>query len=101
AVGREAPFVLRVGRHVRGVPQVVRIAIDAVGRACLEQQDRAGWIFAQPAGQGAARWASSHDDYIDVTGVTVADVGHGSRSPRVDNSRPDPGERAGDASSPD
>jgi hypothetical protein len=31
------------------VPQVVWIAIDAVGRADLKQQDRAGWIFAETA----------------------------------------------------
>jgi hypothetical protein len=31
------------------VPQVVWIAIDAVGRAGLKQQDRAGWIFAETA----------------------------------------------------
>ena len=45
--GGVAPFVLGVARHVRGVQQVVWIAINAVGRACLEQQDRASWIFAQ------------------------------------------------------
>ena len=65
--GGEAPLVLGVGRHVRGVPQVVRIAIDAVGRARLEQQDRAGRIFAQTAGEDGARRASSHDDYIGAT----------------------------------
>jgi hypothetical protein len=40
---------------MRGVPQVVWIAIDAVGRACLKEQDRAGWIFAQAASEDAAR----------------------------------------------
>jgi len=59
---------------MRGVPEVVRIAIDAVGRACLEQQDRAGWIFAQTAGKNAARRASSHDEHIGATGPTVARV---------------------------
>jgi hypothetical protein len=53
--GGEAPFVLGAGWHVRGVPQVVRIAIDAIGPACLKQQDRAGWILAQTASQDAAR----------------------------------------------
>jgi hypothetical protein len=71
--------VLGIARHVRGVQQVVWIAIDAVGSACLEQQDGAGWIFAETAGEDAARRASSNDDYI---GATVAAIGHGSRSPR-------------------
>ena len=62
--GREAPVVLRVARHVRGVPEVVRIAVHAVGRACLEQQHRAGRIFAETAGEDGARRASSHDDYV-------------------------------------
>ena len=53
--GREAPLVLGVARHVRGVSEVVGIAIDAVGRACLEQQDRAGRIFAQATSQDPAR----------------------------------------------
>jgi hypothetical protein len=38
-----------------GVEQVVWITVDAVGRACLEQQDRAGWVFAEAAGEDAAR----------------------------------------------
>jgi len=33
--GGVTPFVLGVGRHVCGVPQVVWIAIDAIGPACL------------------------------------------------------------------
>jgi hypothetical protein len=33
----EAPFVLGLGRHVRGVQQIVWITADAVGGACLEQ----------------------------------------------------------------
>ena len=41
----------------------------------------------------------------EVSGVhksaTVADIGHGLRSPRVDNLQPDRRQRAGDASSPD
>jgi hypothetical protein len=47
--------VLGVARHVRGVQQVVWIAIDAVGRACLKQQDRASWIFAETTSKDAAR----------------------------------------------
>jgi hypothetical protein len=53
--GGEAPLVLGVGRNVRGVPQVVWIAVDAVGRARLEKQHRAGWIFAEPASEDAVR----------------------------------------------
>ena len=43
---------------MRGVPQVVWIAIDAVGRACLEQQDRPGRLFAETAGKHGAGRAS-------------------------------------------
>jgi hypothetical protein len=53
--GGEAPIVLGVARHVRGVPQVVRIAIDTVCRARLKKQDRAGWIFAETASEHGAR----------------------------------------------
>jgi hypothetical protein len=47
--------MLRIARHMRGVPQVFGIAIHAVGRACLEQKHRAGWIFTQTAREDATR----------------------------------------------
>jgi hypothetical protein len=47
--------VLGVGRHVRGVEEVVWIAIDAVGRAGLKQQHGPSWILAETASEDAAR----------------------------------------------
>jgi hypothetical protein len=44
-----------VGRHVRGVPQVVRIAIDAIGRARLRLTGQSGFDFAETAAEDAAR----------------------------------------------
>jgi hypothetical protein len=90
AAGGEAPFVLWRGRHTRGVEQIHRIAVDAVRRAGLEQQDRMGRILAQTGGEDGARGASAHDDDVRATGAAVADIGH----------EPDARRRAGDASSP-
>jgi hypothetical protein len=53
--GGEAPFVLGVRGRAGGVQQVVWIAIDAVGRARLEQQNGACRVFAEAAGEEAAR----------------------------------------------
>src|ERR1700727_2385610 len=78
AAGGVTPFVLGIGRHMRGVQQVVWIAIHAIGPACFEQQDRTGWIFAQTAGEDSARRTSPDNDYVSATAIGS---GHRFRSP--------------------
>src|ERR1700756_5237934 len=76
AAGRVTPFVLWVGRYVRGVPQVVRVVIDAVGRACLQQEDGTARILAETCREDAAGRPASHDDDVGVAGATATGIGH-------------------------
>jgi len=57
---------------VRGVAQVVGIAVDAVRRAGLEEQDGAGGILTQAAREDAARRPAAHDDHVEHGRIVVS-----------------------------